>query len=815
MPRIATLALLLLSACATSSTPLYLPAPRAEPRVDILDYEIDVAVDHLAGHVQGRVAITFSALRERPARSLVLDAVGLQIHEARDSHGRPLAVDESPYLMEIFLAEALQPGETEIVVIEYEAYPRRGLYVVPPEPGVDGSGWQIWTMGQAEETRHWMPVWDRPNDLATHTLSLTVDADFTSVGAGELLSSEELVRSGRRRDTWRMNSPHAAYLITFVAGEFAVGDLGDEARPLPVFAEPGELAQAAQHLAPTGAMLDFLGAYTGVPYPFGKYAQSFVREFTAGGMENISATTLYDEGLHPVAAEPQIDIEGLIVHEAAHQWFGDLLTCENWGEVWLNEGFAEFSEILWTEHTRGADEAALLAQTKLRNYLDIDDADRHAIVWHGYGDPSETFDSHAYEGAGVRLNLLRHQLGAENFDACVRHYVAEHAHSTVDTDDLLAAIHATIPGYDFTPSFGEWFRETGHPRIRTEVVRDEQGPLLRVEQTQGADDWRDVFHARLRVAWSRGGQAHASSLWMDEPLEALRLGGQGTLEWVYFDADGVLPAEIERAQPARAWATQLRRAQEPLLRLFAAQWFAGDPLLNPSAPDVAATLTEPLLQQLIASARDPGEWPPVRLAALAALAESDDPRLVELRREFVTDADPRFREHAASTLHRAGDDRDLDHLLQLAEDANTVVAVAAQRGLYALGAPRWLPSIAERVWTTSDVRLAARLTTLVGEVDLAAGLPFLLGVAQRHSERWVRAEAVTALGFYAGPVDAVVQRRLSEALFERSYTVRAAAANALAARGDSSARIQLQARLALENDESAHAAMEAALASLQ
>jgi len=563
-------------------------------------------------------------------------------------------------------------------------------------------------------------------------------------------------------------------------------------------------------------MLAFLGEYTGRAYPYPKYAQSFVRHFTAGGMENISATTLYDEGLHPLSDEPQVDLDGLVVHEAAHQWFGDLLVCRDWSELWLNEGFADYAEALWVEHTEGPEAMAVLMQEKLRAYLDLDDASRHPIVWRAYSDPFDTFDAHVYEGAGVRLHLLRNQLGAENFDACVREYVATYAGHPVTTDDLLASFHAVIPDYDFTPNFQEWFHETGHPRVRTHLREpSEEGgdPVLVMTQTQGRDGWRDVFHVRARVAWSRGGQESSATVWFDEIREQLELLGSGRLDWVAFDADGVLPAEIEREQSADMWAHQLATASEPLLRLHAAQWFAGDPLLRPAdapRPELAGTVLDALLL-----AADEDSFLPVRLNALSALSQVDDPRAERLLRQLLTHDDARLREAALQCLGERLDIDDMELLEALTADPNGSVAAQAWWNLGVAGAPDMPSRLTRAIDATDDPRLGSALVEQLALTDLDAGLAFLLGTARHHPERRVRTAAVAALADYRGALDDVVYRRLCEALTDPADTVRSAAATALADRGDRGAVPHLSARLELEGDQVVLDAMAEALRRLR
>ena len=101
-------------------------------------------------------------------------------------------------------------------------------------------------------------------------------------------------------------------------------------------------------------MIDFFSERIGVPYPYPRYSQITVAEFIFGGMENTTATTLTDLVLLDERAAIDHDVEALVSHELAHQWFGDLLTCRDWSEAWLNEGFATYFEYIWREHAKGA-----------------------------------------------------------------------------------------------------------------------------------------------------------------------------------------------------------------------------------------------------------------------------------------------------------------------------------------------------------------------------------------------------------------------------------------------------------------------------
>ena len=194
------------------------------------------------------------------------------------------------------------------------------------------------------------------------------------------------------------------------------------------FMPPGREDDARRSWGRTPEMIDFFSKRIGVPYPHRRYSQIAVSDFIFGGMENTTATTLTDLALLDARAALDHDVEGLVAHELAHQWWGDLLTCREWPEAWLNEGFATYFEYVWREHAHGRDEADAELRVDADNYLG-EAADRYQrpVVCRQYQEPIELFDSHLYEKGGRVLHMLRHQLGEEPFWLALRTYAEKHA----------------------------------------------------------------------------------------------------------------------------------------------------------------------------------------------------------------------------------------------------------------------------------------------------------------------------------------------------------------------------------------------------
>jgi aminopeptidase N len=212
-------------------------------------------------------------------------------------------------------------------------------------------------------------------------------------------------------------------------------------------------------------------------------------------MENTSATTLTSRTLHDERAALDTSSQGLVAHELAHQWFGDLVTCKDWAHIWLNESFATFWENLYREHHDGWDEAALERWEFAQEYKEEDKRDyRRRLVAHTYRHPDDMFDEHAYPKGALVLHMLRYVLGDEAFFAGVRHYLRKHAFQSVETDDFRVAMEESS-GQSLRWFFDEWLYSGGHPEYRVRSVwRGDDSVLdVSIEQVQKVDDLTPLF----------------------------------------------------------------------------------------------------------------------------------------------------------------------------------------------------------------------------------------------------------------------------------------------------------------------------------
>ncbi len=422
--------------------------PGAEKRAerirsfDVQHIKAEITLDAAKKQVRGQVTHTLASI-DPILEKVVLDC-GPKIEIASITIGPEGArtafehkKDDAKLI--VMLKEPRRQGEAFDVTIAYSAVPDQGLQFVEPDPAHPDRPLAIWTQGEAEETHHWLPCYDYPNDRATTEMIVTVARPLSVVSNGTLVETRENA-DGARTFHWNMEQAHSSYLITVAASEFAVfhDKLGDLPVDYYVLKDVDE-ATARRFMGKTPRMVAFFNEATGQPYPYSKYAQICLPEFN-GGMENTSATSMTDAALLDEVEALERDHDGLVAHELAHQWFGDLTTCKDWSHIWLNEGFASYFDPLFTERDRGEDEFRIRMRDQLRAYLGSDRQYRRPIVESRYAAPTQLFDGVAYAKGGATLHMLRGWLGDENWWKGIRGYVADWKLQVVETEDFRKSV---------------------------------------------------------------------------------------------------------------------------------------------------------------------------------------------------------------------------------------------------------------------------------------------------------------------------------------------------------------------------------------
>jgi aminopeptidase N len=415
----------------------------------------------------------------------------------------------------INLGRTLNKDNTIYLAIRYSAgyYRENGIIAIhKPRSGFcfvssaddNSSIKQAWTQGEAIESKYWFPCLEDPQVKFPREIQVIVpENDLIVISNGELAQKEG------NRWTWIEQNPTPAYLTSLVIGKFS-----QEQHEYPydnhhhhenknsnsvvlLYYWPKEIPKkdAMLTFVNTPNIIKFFEEYFGIKYPYKKYSQVAVEEFELGGMENTNCTTLTKYILHNeiAAIDYSRDID-IISRELAHQWFGDLVTCRDWSNLWLNEGFATYCEMLYWESIKGFDEFCYKVIKMADEYLEGSRClYKRPLVTRIYKHPDDLFDTHSYEKGGCVLHMLRNDIGENNFRKSINRYLDAYKNKSADTDDLCKIVE-DVSGKSMLQFFDEWIHRSGHPKLDIELSLEslENSYNIRIKisqiQQQAEDD---------------------------------------------------------------------------------------------------------------------------------------------------------------------------------------------------------------------------------------------------------------------------------------------------------------------------------------
>lgn len=509
----------------------------------------------------------------KPLRTIKLDAAELQIQQVTLRGGDDKAASQELAFslrgdeLSIDLPREVPAEEEVVLTIAYRIErPKHGAHFVVPDDSEPDQPRMVWTQSEPEYARYWYPCFDSPSDRLTSEIIATVPQDFFVLSNGTLVHKSE-PDNGQRTWHWSQTKSHVPYLLSVVAGDFEAYEQQWDGIPVISYVPRGRLAEAPRSFEKTPAMMDYFSRAIGVRYPWEKYAQICVDEYAWGGMEHTSATTLNLGTLHDERAHHDVSSDNLVAHELAHQWWGDLLTCKDWGELWLNESFATYFATLWTEHDKGWDEAAWQRRAEANSYLDEDQRYRRPIVTYRYPRPQAMFDRHSYPKGGRVLHMLRFVLGDDLYWRSLRRYAEVNQHRTVETADLRSAIEdATGQGLNWF--FDQWVYHGGHPEFDVRWTWDDaaQSVVLTVKQTQKVDDLTPLFRMPVEIEIGHGSAAQTRRLQVSKAEETFHFALEQRPKRVVFDPRDWILKRLKCDKPKEEWLDQLAHTQHVVAR---------------------------------------------------------------------------------------------------------------------------------------------------------------------------------------------------------------------------------------------------------
>lgn len=490
---------------------------------DLLHTKLDVKFNWDKSQLSGKAEITGTP-HFYPSSQLFLDARGMDIQsvevidlypkkreasKSNSTHSEAIAAQKlnASYSyandsIKINLGREFQAGEKYMVKVNYVAKPDelkkggsdaitedKGLYFINPKGEQKNKMPQIWTQGETQASSAWFPTIDNPNQKMTTEIVMTVDAKYTTLSNGVLVSSKKNA-DGTRSDHWKQDAPHSPYLVMMAVGEFKkVIDLPWNGKEISYYVEKEYEPYAKEIFGNTKEMIEFYSKVLGTPYPWQKYAQIVVRDYVSGAMENTSATLHGDFMVYQTDRE-MIDGkkgEAVIAHELFHQWFGDLVTAESWSNLPLNESFATYGEYLWEEYKNGRDAADAHSRRSRMGYFMASQQQKEVnLIRYNYNNREDMFDAWSYNKGGQVLHMLRKYVGDAAFFASLKLYLERNRFKAAEIHSLRLAFEE-VTGQDLNWFFNQWFLAKGYPILEVDQVYDAGSQQLKLQVKQKQD----------------------------------------------------------------------------------------------------------------------------------------------------------------------------------------------------------------------------------------------------------------------------------------------------------------------------------------
>lgn len=443
---------------------------------ELIHTSLDVRPDWAKRYLYGTATLTLRPYFF-PTDLVQLDARGMIIEDVRLLLGKDSATLKFNYRNDsllVTLPSVLTSKDTFSITIRYVARPDelksvggsnaissdKGLYFINPDGKDKNKPRQIWTQGETQSNSVWFPTIDVPNQKTTQEIRITVDSALTTLSNGILIRTV-MNPDGTRSDTWRQEKPHTPYLAMMAIGPYAVVKDSWRGKEVAYYVDKPYASVARRIFGNTPEMLEFFSQQLGVDYPWDKYSQAVVHDFVSGAMENTSAT-IHGEFLHRDARE-LVDgsNEDIIAHELYHHWFGDLVTCESWSNLPLNESFATYGEYLWNEYKYGREEADIGLYNDITSYLREAKNKQVDLIRFQYSNREDMFDRHSYAKGGTILHMLRKYTGDEAFFKSLKKYLDDNRFKAAEVHHLRLAFEE-VTGEDMNWFFNQWFLDKGH-----------------------------------------------------------------------------------------------------------------------------------------------------------------------------------------------------------------------------------------------------------------------------------------------------------------------------------------------------------------
>jgi aminopeptidase N len=556
---------------------------------DLVHTKLDVKFDYANAHLYGKAQIMLKP-HFYPGKQLRLDAKGMDINEVSLLKGTQKVKLKYDYsdnnYLDITLDKEYKGGENFTIYIDYVSKPNeyeakgsdaikdgKGLYFINPTGEDKNKPTQIWTQGETEANSVWCPTIDKPNQKQTHEISMTVPDKYVTLSNG-LLVAQKKNTDGTRTDTWKMDLPHAPYLMMMGVGDFKIYKDKWRNKEVSYYLEPAYAPYAKQIFGNSPEIIEYYSKILGVDYPWQKYSQIVVRDFVSGAEENTTATVINES----IQRTPRELLDGnqedYIAHEIFHQWFGDLVTTESWSNISVNESLANYSEVLWFGHKYGKDAGDAKFAEDVLYYLSDPQKQKLDLVRFHYADKEDVFDLVSYQKGGAILHMLRNYIGDSAFFKSLNLYLTANKFKTAEATNLRLAFEE-VTGEDLNWFWNQWFYGSGHPNLKIDYVYLDNKVKVIVQQLTDK-----LFQLPIAIDIYNGPDKVRHKVWIEKQSEVFDFSYTQKPDLVNVDGDKILLCVKEDNKSMANYEHQFKYAAGYADRKEALEYFTANKSRN-------------------------------------------------------------------------------------------------------------------------------------------------------------------------------------------------------------------------------------------
>ncbi|MFE1288719.1 M1 family metallopeptidase [Streptomyces sp. NPDC058751] len=416
---------------------------------DVTHYGLTLSYDPPSRRLTGTAEITARALQDLSA--FHLDLLGLHVSEVTVG-GREASWSRAGQELTVRPREDLDKGETFRTTVRYSGVPRTITDADESEEGWLRTADGALGLGEPTGSMAWFPGDHHPSDKAAYDVGITVPKGVQAVSNGELTG--ESTKGGRTTYTWHTAEPMASYVATLAIGRYDVTrSTTKKGLPVHVAVDPLQKEASEKVLGEIPAVMDW-AEYNFGPYPFSSTGAIVDRPDDVGYALETQTRPVF----------PGAPDTGTLVHELAHQWFGDSVTPKSWRDMWLNEGFATYAEWLWKED-HGGDSAEEIFDALYEGdyYEPVDSSEIWTFPPADPPDAAQISDPPVYYRGAMVLHKIRQLVGDDTFYDIVQGWAAARRHANADTADFTAYVEKAAPDEDFGGIWKDWLYGKGRP----------------------------------------------------------------------------------------------------------------------------------------------------------------------------------------------------------------------------------------------------------------------------------------------------------------------------------------------------------------